>query len=265
MTNVTFTKQEEFIVFMRFLQLKINTEYIQMLRPFYEKSVIPELQKMEGCLFAGLIQSSRSAGEFISMTLWETKSQAEAYEKSGVFQMLLKRVKPFLSESSEWKIQLSKDLELQYEPISEEPVLKEYSVTAQTDAGNFESQENPRIYVRLVSLKIEKGKLKEFRQKYMQKIIPALRSTKGCIYAYLSESLQNKNEVMSVTIWDSKRDLDRYEESGRFIELVDKVKDTFSQFYQWKMALEKDISGRVKTSEDMKIDYYGLISGKRFK
>ncbi len=252
-------------MFMRFIQLKINMDYREIIKPFYNNSIIPELQEIKGCLFAGLIQSNRSSDELISMTLWKTKAQAEAFEQSKTFQKLMKRIKPFLSGSSEWKIQLSEDLQVQYSPVQEEPILTEYEVTAHTSSGESESLENPRMYVRLVSLILQEGKVDEFRHIYKNQIIPALNASPGCRYAYLIESLQNRHEIISVSIWENKKDADLYEESGRFAELVDKVKHTFSEFYRWKMALEKNIRGEVKTSEDMKVDYYGLVSARRFK
>ena len=47
--------------------------------------------------------------------------------------------------------------------------------------------------------------------------------------------------------------------------MIDKVKHTFSEFYRWKMALEKNTGQQVKTSEDLKINKYSLVSGKSFK
>ena len=252
-------------MFMRFIQLKINMDYREIIKQFYNDSIIPELQKIDGCLFAGLIQSNRSSDELISMTLWKTKAQAEAFENNEAFQKLMKRLKPFLSESSEWKIQLSEDLQVQYAPVQEEPVLTEYEVTAQSSKDEIEALENPRMYVRLVSLKLQEDKVDEFRKIYIDQIIPALNACPGCLYAYLIESLRNRNEIISVTIWENKKDADIYEESGQFSELVDKVKHTFSEFYRWKMALGKSIRGEVKTSEDMKVDYYGLVSVWRYK
>ena len=252
-------------MFMRFIQLKINMDYREIIKQFYNDSIIPELQKINGCLFAGLIQSNRSSDELISMTLWKTKAQAEAFEKSEVFQKLMKRFKPFLSESSEWKIQLSEDLQVQYTPVQEEPVLSEFEVTAQSSKSGGEALENPRMYVRLVSLKLQEDKVDEFRRIYIDQIIPALNAWQGCQYAYLIESLRHRNEIISVTIWENKKDADVYEESGKFAELIDKVKHTFSEFYRWKMALEKNIGGEVRTSDDMKVDYYGVVSARRFE
>ena len=103
-----------------------------------------------------------------------------------------------------------------------------------------------------------------FQQIFSKEIVPVLQRTSGCRYIYLTESMQEDDEVVSITVWDSKHDADVYEQSGLFEDLVQKVKHTFSHVYQWKMQLEKKNPGKIKTSEDMKIEYYGLVSGRRF-
>jgi len=252
-------------MYMRFLQLKSKSANIEVLTSFYNSIAIPQLQKIPGCLFAGLVQSSTESNELISMTIWDTQENADGYEKSGVYQKLVEQMKPFLAESTEWKIQLSENLKLEYLPVPEEPVLKEYTIAAQSDFKQSNTKQSSRMYVRIVSSKIQKGKTEEFKRIYRDEIIPVLKTIKGCRYAYLSESLHEGYESLSITIWDSKEDAENYEKSGRFGEMIDKVKHTFSQFYRWKMALEKNTGGQIKTSEDLNVNKYRLVSGKSFK
>jgi heme-degrading monooxygenase HmoA len=252
-------------MFMRLVQLKINTDYLPILREFYEQIVTPELQKMPGCLFNGVIRSAEHPEEVVSMTFWETREQAELYSSSRLDKKFLEQIKPMLAESTEWKIQLSEEMELEYLPVTEEPVLKEYTVTAETHVQEPLPAAYPSMYIRIVSLKLKKDHLAEFRELYQKEILPALQKTKGCRFAYLTENIQAEDEAISVTIWDSKKDADNYEQSGLFEELTDKVKHTFSELFQWKMALEKDIKGRINTSGDLKIAHYNMVSGNRFR
>ncbi len=250
-------------MFMRFMQLKVNEQYINDFRKFYEDVVSPHMQKMDGCLFAGLIGSPHN-DEFISLTFWETIAQAESYEKNGVFYDLIAQARPFLSESTEWKIHLSDNIELEYAPVSEEPVIKKYSVRAQKNNTENLIIQDSNMFVRIVSLKIQEGKLEEFKKIYSEIIIPELKSVTGCQYVYLIESINEEDEYISLTIWDSKEDADNYESSGKFNQLVGRIKHTFSQFYLWKMALEKEYDAKVKTTEDLKVGHYNLVTGKSF-
>ena len=253
---------------MRLLQSRVRKpEAVDMLRQFYETRVIPELQKMPGCIFAGLIQDKLQPETGISMTLWRTEEDAEAYEKSKVSQDLLKEAGPYLSESSEWKVQLSEDLELTYTPIPEEPVIKSYTVKAQKDMKAPVQPEMRQMCTRIVSPKIQKGKIKEFIEIYKREIIPALKATDGCLYTYLMENLQEKEqeEVISVTIWENREKAEQYERSGQFDRLVEKVKHTYTKLSQWQMSLEKEEGKQAKTSDDMSVSHYTMVAGKQFK
>jgi heme-degrading monooxygenase HmoA len=249
---------------MRLLQVKLNPVFIEKFKEFYETAVIPQLQKMPGCIFGGLIKSGPEIDEFISLTFWETQQNAEDYESSDTYKDLISQAKPFFSESNEWKIQLSDKMELEYAPVTEEPVVKKYSVEVQKEKDDKLKFQSSQMHVRIVSLKIQEDKLDEFKKVYLEKVIPALKETDGCRHVFLTESINEKDEFISVTIWDNKEYADNYETSGRFDELIGMVKHTFSHFYLWKMELEKEYSAKIKTTDDMKVDNYNVVTGKSF-
>jgi quinol monooxygenase YgiN len=228
---------------------------------------------MEGCRLVNLIKSSNQPGEFMSLTLWEEQQQAEQYLKSDVYKKLSEDIKPFLSQSSEWKIELSEDLQLEYKPSSHSTKVKDYVVALQTSPDGSSIKEEDDLFVRIVSAKVQEGKVEEFKELYSSEIMPTLKASKGCLYAFLNENLKEMDEFLSVTIWKNKTYSDEYENSGKFEKLTNKVKHTFSHFYLWKMALEQETKGKISTSEDMKIDHssedmkidhYTMVAGKSF-
>lgn len=251
-------------MFMRLVHLSISKEYESSFRQLYIISVLPQLQKMEGCKMADLIKSISEEGKYISLTLWDEEQQAEKYENSEAFKNLSAQVNMFLSESSEWKVQLTDNYKLEYKPMVETPFRKNYSVSASTKTKNIANISQSGMFTRIVSFKIESEKLEEFKKVYTNEIIPFLEATKGCSFAYLTEGLKDENEFLSVTVWENKSYADNYESSGAFLDQFEKVRHTFSKFYLWKMELEQNSSGKVETSEDMKVDNYTVITGKRF-
>jgi len=251
-------------MFMRLVQVRVKTGALEKLQQLYNERVIPALRQVKGCFYAGFMQNSHVPDECISMTLWESQEDAVAYEKSGVFENLLNETRPYLSESSDWKIQLSQDLTLEYVPVPEEPEVKMYSVTAQSNVPAFPTGSSP-LWLRTVALKIRPGRLEEFRRLYKERIMPELHKVKGCRYVYLTESAQKQNEVISVTVWDSKHDAENYEHSGLYERLVDSIKHTLSELFQWKMELEKEKGKQAATSEDLTVEHYDVIVGKTLK
>lgn len=251
-------------MFMRLVHLSISGEYESSFRQLYIISVLPQLQKIEGCKMADLIKSNSEKGKYISLTFWEDEAQAEKYEKSDAFKNLAAQINMFLAESSEWKVQLSENYKLEYKPVLDIPYRKNYSVFANTQNKNIINSSKAGMFTRIVSFKIEQKKLEEFKNIYSSEIIPNLETAEGCSFSYLTEGLKDKNEFLSITIWEEKSFADNYENSGKFLEQIKKVRPTFSKFYLWKMNLEQNNKGKIETSEDMRVDNYTIITGKRF-
>jgi quinol monooxygenase YgiN len=249
-------------MYMRFVQVKVKPEMISEVYEHYDDTVIPTLQKVNGCLYACLIRSEHHDDECISMTLWEDRRDAEAYEQSGVFSELLRQAAPHLADSSEWRIHLSEDLKLEYEPVPLQPEVNAFDITAEKNSHSVPHGQS--LFVRIVSPQIREGKIDEFRKIYTEEVLPALRTVPQCRYAYLTENVKERNQLLSVTIWDSHHDAEVYEQSGVFSALIDRLKHTFSEVYQWKMQLQKEAAGQVVTSQDLSVEGYSVVTGKSF-
>jgi heme-degrading monooxygenase HmoA len=75
--------------------------------------------------------------------------------------------------------------------------------------------------------KLKPGKMSELRELYNQDVLSAHKGHKGIRFVHLLESLDNKEEGISITAWDTKADLDAYEKSGVYEGLVEKFKDFY--------------------------------------
>jgi hypothetical protein len=81
----------------------------------------------------------------------------------------------------------------------------------------------------------------------------------------LTTSTEKEDEAISLTVWDSKEDADTYEESGLFEKLIKKLEPTLSDLYQWKMSLDKEENWKLRTSDDMAVKYYKVVTGESFQ
>jgi heme-degrading monooxygenase HmoA len=166
-----------------------------------------------------------------------------------------------LSVSSEFTTRLSEDLTLEYVPVSVEPRVQGYPVAERSDDGDPPG-ESSTMWVRIVSLKILPGKLGDFRSYYAEHTIPALRKVKGCRHVYLLESEGDKDEVLSVTTWQSRQDAEAYERSGLFDQLLDNQKHLLSSLYQWKRNMGREKASFSATSDDVMVEHYVVLTGK---
>jgi quinol monooxygenase YgiN len=251
-------------MYMRLVQMKVEMNSMSGLQEFYGDTVIPSLHSVKGCIFAGLIQSHDHPSECISMTLWDNLGDAAEYGKSALYTDLISKLRTYLADSTEWKIQLSNDLTLETVPVVEEPVVKSYAIEELND-GKMSPEDGSQLYVRIVVLKTHPGKMDKFRKIFADEVLPSLRTVKGCRYALLTDGGKDNDEALSITIWNSQKDAEEYEASGLAREFLKKLADTFSEFYHWKMDLEKDLGKKVITSEDVKVKHYQVISGESFR
>jgi len=216
-------------------------------------------------LFAGLLQSTDRSGMYNSLTLWDSQDHIRKYNESGEFEKNLEILRPWLESSSEWKIQLSKDDTIEYVPGNRETVVKSFPVEEDREKLSEHVSEG-RSYLRILSVKIKPDNKKEFKDIYQNSIQKELEQTLGCRFAFLVDNSEIDNEMLSFTIWDSLEAVALYENEGVFNKLVNKVRHTFDELYQWKMALDNRAEpATAVTSRDMDISKFTLVTGKQFK
>ncbi len=84
------------------------------------------------------------------------------------------------------------------------------------------------MYVRMTFFKVKAGKMDDLRNMYVNEVIPAHSGHKGVRFVHLFENMENQNEGISITAWDTKGDLERYEKSGDYQGLVGRFKEMFA-------------------------------------
>src|SRR3990172_2359030 len=252
-------------MYLRLVQARTKLEEVSNLQALYTNTIIPTLHGIPGCLYACLMQSNKNPEDMVSMTLWESEEDAEEYVKGGLFEHLMKQVRPMLSNTSEWRVRLSKETKVEYSPSQQEPVISTYPVTLDLPTKQTDGSRAKSLFLRLVSVNLKPDMKQEYHRLYVNEIIPTLLETKGCLHAYLIMPSRGDSQSISVTIWDTKEDAAAYEHSGQFASLVEKVKHTFTDLYQWKMELDKSKRGQSVTTEDLKVEGYSVVTMKNFQ
>lgn len=249
---------------LRIIEADIKEGKESALRSVYEEYIIKKLEKTDGCLFAGLLQSADQLKRYASLTLWESENKIREYVQDGSYQKNFEKVRPYLEGGSEWKIQLSKKDVLEYGPVKQSPVVKSYPVVS--DKSKLPDQlATYESHLKVLSLNIKDGMEDEFRRIYKEKIQPELEKTPGCRYSILVDNTDHENEMISITIWDDITSVKIYENEGAFRKLMSKVKHTLAELYQWKMSLENQAGAAGTTSSlDIGSNKFTMVTGKKF-
>jgi heme-degrading monooxygenase HmoA len=98
------------------------------------------------------------------------------------------------------------------------------------------------MYLRTVTHTVQNDKVIHLVETYERMILPALRSTSGCIFASLLQNTGNVQECISLTIWKSQQESLDYEESGLFRQLVNSLRPFFIESNEWNLELTEDLS-----------------------
>jgi len=249
---------------LRMVHMKVRNGQLSKAETTYRERVIPALESVGGCRYAGMLQSAHQPDACVSLTLWETEQHAKAYEASGLFAALLEEMKPLFSESSESRMQLSENLTLEYVPIPEEPIVQTQPVAVSSGPQTGVGGDKGGLWVRIVSIKLQRGKRDEFKREFVEQTLPVLRQVRGCRYVYLAEQENEPDAVLSVTSWDSRQDAENYEKSGLFDRLLESQKQFLSPLYQWKRDREGAKHAEVATSDDVMVEHYNVLAGKSF-
>lgn len=85
------------------------------------------------------------------------------------------------------------------------------------------------MFVRMTFISIKPEHIEESKRMFQQEIVPAVRQQKGNENIMLLEPTDESDQYISLTIWQSREDAQQYETSGKYKELVDKARHTFSK------------------------------------
>ena len=70
----------------------------------YNEEVAPVVKKQKGNLDCRLLEPVDKSDDFISLTSWETKEDADSYHTSGVYKELVEKVKADFSKDAVLKV-----------------------------------------------------------------------------------------------------------------------------------------------------------------
>ncbi len=252
-------------MYLRMVEASVKKEAEQRLAEIYSDKIISSLESTPGCIFAGLLHSQDQLDRYISLTIWSSEKVANSYVQSGKFEQNLESIQHMLEKGSEWKIQLSSENKVEYVPVPAEPEVKSYPAVIDEETIPRKVPVGRR-YLRILSLKINKGKKEEFSRVYEKEILPQLKKISGCRYAFLLDNSEYNGEMISLTIWDDLKSIETYEEQGKFKSFLYKVNHTLGGLYHWKMAAEKQSKfSKTVTSQDIGISKFTMVTSKDFR
>ena len=83
------------------------------------------------------------------------------------------------------------------------------------------------MIVRLTYFNSLPEKVEGLKKMYMDEIAPQVKKQRGNLDCRLLEPASKADEYISMTVWDNQEDADAYHSSGKYKQMVDKVRKYF--------------------------------------
>jgi quinol monooxygenase YgiN len=97
-------------MFIRLTYFGFRPEKLQDIKKFYNEVAIPTLRKQKGNLDCRLLEPVEKSEDYISMTTWESREDADAYHSKGVYKELVEQVRPFFTKEPVLRVYQSQDV-----------------------------------------------------------------------------------------------------------------------------------------------------------
>lgn len=88
----------------RLTYINFLPERAEKAKRIYNEEIVPVLRKQKGNIDGRLLEPTDPGDEYISMTTWETKADADAYHSSGVYKQLVDKVRNDFSKDPVLKV-----------------------------------------------------------------------------------------------------------------------------------------------------------------
>ena len=250
-----------YAMYMRLMRLKALLGKSEEFCEFYKSEVLAELRRSGGCLFATLTEGLKNPDQFVSLTLWNDLEDIKRYEEGGRYQALLELTQQFLAESGEWRVQLSDDLTLDYGPSKEAPKVTAYRLAAGMESEELADVRTAPAHVRIMRFNVAPDKIAKFSEGYREDFTPAIQKVPGCLYAGLLANLEAEHQLASITIWASREDAERYEQSEVFSEYMQKGREVVGA-RSWDLMLDPTDAASPSGDKRLSAQAYHVVAGQ---
>lgn len=109
------------------------------------------------------------------------------------------------------------------------------------------------MYLRFVKVDTQGADLRSVQEFYQQKVLPLLQQQGSCRFASLLQATSRAEECISMTLWDTPEEADRYEQGDAYRSLVEEGAQIVSGTAEWHVRLSEGESLAAQRSRPQTI------------
>jgi quinol monooxygenase YgiN len=95
-------------MWIRLIEVMIQTERLDEMRKIYNEEIVPEVKACKGNIDVFLMESHDRPGQILSFTSWESEKDGDAYERGTYLKMVNKVKHTFVGMPTLWSYEVRK-------------------------------------------------------------------------------------------------------------------------------------------------------------
>jgi len=246
-------------MFLRMVTHIIRAEESEQNARVYADSILSALRSTPGCAFASLLQNTQNAQECISLTIWNSRKESNEYEESGLYRKLVDELRPFFAESTEWKLELSENLSLEYTPVKVEPTVERFDDSV-AGSDNISRLKAKPFAAHILEVTVKEDQSSAFETMFASDIHPKYQAHKGFIDLVL---VREHHKFHIVSFWDETVDIGSQSGIYSVNQLLESVYKILPSFVRQQMAHGGGVH-TLASSEDVKSAAYRCLTAEWF-
>src|SRR4051812_29271525 len=101
------------------------------------------------------------------------------------------------------------------------------------------------MFARVAWGKVKAGSWQDYEQLYHDEILPDTRNLKGLVFRELLQGADDSTEGISLTLWESREDLDAYEQSDVYKRIIEHARAFYAGEF-WVKHFEVRLGEELK-------------------
>lgn len=94
----------------RLTYFAISPDKVEAMKRFYNEEAMPVVKSQKGNLDCRLLEPVNKDDDYISMTTWDNREDADAYQNAGVYKKLVEKARPQFKNDPVLKVYKAEDI-----------------------------------------------------------------------------------------------------------------------------------------------------------
>ncbi len=94
----------------RLFHFAVSPDKVEAIKKFHNAEAMPVVRSQKGNLDCKLLEPVNKDDDYISMTTWDNRENADAYQNAGVYKKLVERARPLFKSDPVLKVYKTEDI-----------------------------------------------------------------------------------------------------------------------------------------------------------